>query len=564
MSSAEQKLAESAALAYASYEALRERLGDPGGIDAPMVRAMLEELALALAGLDASTREIERQYEALRASEVELARERERYRDLFEFGPDGVFLTDAMGKIRALNQVAARMIGAPANSLIGKRLPVFVSVADRGRFRHLVNRLRLEDCGVQTMEVTLTTRHASFPAEIRVAQSRAPAGPPELRWLVRDISIERENRDRLAAEVARRGRAEETLDRSERRYRHLVEHATDIIYELDANGSFTYCNGEAVSRILGYRSEELIGRRLIDLVPEEHRENVRAFRRRQAARPGGDNYLEFPVLAKDGRTVWLGQHVSVTGGPRDRHGLQAVCRDVTPHLKALGKLSADMRDWSLHLQEQVEAERTRIARDIHDELGAVLTGLRMELSLSARAGEAAAPIGRREKLLRRIDAALEATRRICSDLRPSLLDNMGLCAAIEWLAQDVQQRSQIRCKLSLDGLPAEPDSARGTALYRIVQEATTNVIRHAQASAIVIVQSCHNGSVRITVSDNGRGITPQQRTGRKSFGLLGMQERARAFGGSVQIDGGRKGTRVRIEMPLATNDKVEANESAAG
>jgi PAS domain S-box-containing protein len=502
--------------------------------------------------------------EALRLSEMRLARERERYRELFDFGPDGFFVTDPMGVIRAVNQPGSRMVGAGPEGILGKPLSVFIAMDERSRFRRLVKRLRLEDCGVQTMETRMIARRASFPVALRVAKSRAPTqDTAELRWLVRDISVEQANRERLADEMARRDQAEANLDASERRYGHLVEHATYIIYELDASGRFTYCNGEAVSRILGYRAEDLIGRRLIELVPEEHRRAVRAFRRRQTLRPRAENYLEFPVIAKDGRTVWLGQHVSVTELPGDRHGLQAVCRDMTPQLSALETASADMRDWSLHLQEQVEAERTRIARDIHDELGAVLTGLRMELALSKRAGENVAPLGRRDKLLRRIDAALEATRRICSDLRPSLLDNMGLCAALEWLAQEVQQRSQIRCKLSLDGLPAEPDSARATALYRIVQEATTNAIRHANATALTIAQRCHNGSVRITVTDNGRGITPHERAGRKSFGLLGMQERARAFGGRVQIDGSAKGTRVRIEMPLSTDNKAETHESTA-
>src|SRR5262249_25776606 len=144
------------------------------------------------------------------------------------------------------------------------------------------------------------------------------------------------------------------------------------------------------------------------------------------------------------------------------------------------------RDYSAHLQQQIEAERARIAREIHDELGAALTVARMELSAPPEDGELNGK--RNEQLLRRIDGAIESVRRICSDLRPSLLDNMGLGAAIEWLAQDMQERTHLRCEISLEGFPGELEPDRATALFRIVQEAVTNVIRHARASQVVIRQ----------------------------------------------------------------------------
>jgi signal transduction histidine kinase len=162
--------------------------------------------------------------------------------------------------------------------------------------------------------------------------------------------------------------------------------------------------------------------------------------------------------------------------------LQAVCRDITAqveHVAQLERAGERARDYSTHLQQQIEAERARIAREIHDELGAALTVARMELSMPSEKGSANSE--RNKALLRRIDGAIESVRRICSDLRPSLLDNMGLGAAIEWLAQDVQERTHLRCEVSLEGLPEmEPD--RTTALFRIVQEAVTNVIRHAMTS----------------------------------------------------------------------------------
>ena len=155
-------------------------------------------------------------------------------------------------------------------------------------------------------------------------------------------------------------------------------------------------------------------------------------------------------------------------------------------------------------------------------------------------------------MVRRVDNAIESVRRICSDLRPSLLDNMGLCAAIEWLAQDVQERTDIRCETNLEGLAAEPHPDRVTALFRIAQEAVTNTIRHAGASTLTIRQRTRGRDIIIEVCDDGRGIKPEEREARSSYGIVGMHERAKAFGGKVQIRGGRRGTIVIVRMPLSS------------
>jgi len=292
---------------------------------------------------------------------------------------------------------------------------------------------------------------------------------------------------------------------------------------------------------------------LIDLVPRGHQKAVRAFAKRQLQHPGQENYFEFPVLAKDERTVWLGQHVSPV-----RHGkelrIQAICRDISAQVDRVAQLTQtgeQWRDLSAHLQSQIEAERARIAQDIHDELGAALTAIRMELALPSISddSEHAHPGRRNTAIIRRIDAAIEAMRRICSDLRPSLLDNMGLCAAIEWLAQDVQERAGIRCQVVLQGFNEEPEPNKGTAIFRIVQEAMTNAIRHAGASNVRISQRINGEAAILSIADDGRGIKSEELSGRKSFGIVGMQERAQSFGGKVTISGGRRGTRVTVRIP---------------
>jgi len=231
-------------------------------------------------------------------------------------------------------------------------------------------------------------------------------------------------------------------------------------------------------------------------------------------------------------------------------------RDISAQVDRVAQLTQtgeQWRDLSAHLQSQIEAERARIAQDIHDELGAALTAIRMELALPSISAdsEIAQPGRRNAAVIRRIDAAIEAMRRICSDLRPSLLDNMGLCAAIEWLAQDVQERAGIRCQVVLQGFNKEPEPNKGTAIFRIVQEAMTNAIRHAKASKVRISQRINGEAAVISIADDGRGIKTEELSGRKSFGIVGMQERAQSFGGKVTISGGRRGTRVTVRIPTS-------------
>ena len=370
-----------------------------------------------------------------------------------------------------------------------------------------------------------------------------------------DFGVDYATRQRLIEEVEKRHRAEASLRHSELRFQHLVEHATDIVYELDEGGRVVSCNEHAVRRSLGYTSSELIGRPLVELVPLPYQKPVREFIGQQARRPGEVGYFELPLLAKDRRLLWFGQHVRCLIDEGRTSGLQAVCRDITTQVERVHELmrsGEQWRDLSANLQSKIEAERSRIAQDIHDELGAALTAIRMELALPSepQAVDATGPAGRNAAAIHRIDAAIEAMRRICTDLRPSLLDNMGLCAAIEWLAQDVQNRTGIRCTVSLKGLQSEPDPDRAIALFRIVQEAVTNAIRHSGASTLRIRQQSSKAGIVIAVSDDGCGISPTALAGRKSFGIVGMQERAKAFGGRVSITGGRHGTRVTVQMPL--------------
>ena len=532
---------------------LRERGARPGEDEQQLFAEVLEQLSIALHELQVTAEELRDQNEALTSAEGTIAAERERYQDLYNFSPDGYLVTDPHGMIRAANRMAGEILGIDSERLAGKPLSAFVPVDQRQALRTLTNEMAAGRAGIRTLEtVLLYSGEANFAAVLRVVASGSKGtGAAELRWTLRDVSEQTRTRQPLISETGQRRLGQESLKRSDTLYRHLVEHATDLVYELDEAGRFSFCNDRAVHRMLGYNGRELIGRRLIDIVRPDRRKSVRAFIAALRRQQGSHSYTEFPVLAKDGHEVWLGQHaaaVSIEGSV----GLQAICRDITENVQRVQQLERageHWRDLSSHLRAEVEAERTRIAREIHDELGAALTVVRMELSVPPDVDETGSESDRTQHMVRRLDEAIESVRRICSDLRPSLLDNMGLGAAIEWLAQDVQERTGIRCETTLEGLPDELAPETATALFRVVQEALTNAIRHANASNLIIRQRMRGDDIVIEVADDGRGIKPQDQSSPHAYGIAGMHERARALGGRVRVSGGHKGTRVLVHMP---------------
>ncbi len=240
---------------------------------------------------------------------------------------------------------------------------------------------------------------------------------------------------------------------------------------------------------------------------------------------------------------------------RDRQGeiyrIGGVAEDITDRKEAEERLKAgseQLRALSASLQSAREKEATRIAHQIHDEMGGILTGLRWELEALEKMIRQSADAGplkmaMQDKLTTMLgltDATINVVRRIASELRPSILDDLGLMEALEWEAQQFQARTGIecRCDCALQSIPV--GDVQSTAVFRIVQEALTNIIRHAQATQVAISMSIEDEMFILTVTDNGRGITQEETLSRKSLGLLGMQERAHLIGGHWGIVG-RKG-----------------------
>jgi len=228
---------------------------------------------------------------------------------------------------------------------------------------------------------------------------------------------------------------------------------------------------------------------------------------------------------------------------------------LTAHERELAESEKRMRALAARLQSAIEEERRRMAREIHDDLGQQLTALKLDHSWILRRFEMRDRNGVAEQLAdmnQLLETAVATVQRLATDLRPDILDELGLMAALEWQACAVERRSGIRLNVTLPEEDIDAPDEQATALFRIFQEILTNVVRHAGAKNVAVRFEVNAGSFVLEVRDDGRGITPTEAASSTSLGLLGMRERAALLGGSVEIDGvpdGGTTVVVRIPMP---------------
>ncbi len=234
---------------------------------------------------------------------------------------------------------------------------------------------------------------------------------------------------------------------------------------------------------------------------------------------------------------------------RSRKELEILVRERTAELTMMND---QLRNLSAHLEDAREDERTRIAREIHDDLGQSLTALKIDLSLLRKRlpPEQKAAIERAESMDVLVEATIQSVKRISMDLRPGILDHLGLTAAIEWQAEEFEKRTGIPCRVVFEPEEISLDKDRTTTVFRIFQEVLTNAARHAEATKISVLLAEQADGLMLHVEDNGKGITEKELSDPNSLGLLGMRERVNTWGGSLSISGSRgKGTSVTVLIP---------------
>ena len=356
-------------------------------------------------------------------------------------------------------------------------------------------------------------------------------------------------------------RAEEAIEEGAARLAAVIDSAMDAIISVDGQQRIVLFN-RAAEKVFGYAQAEALGMPLENLLPARYRGSHRAHIERfgqtgTTTRRMGDatvlwglraNGEEFPL---ESSISHLNQH--------GRHFYTVILRDVTlrkQYEDQLKRQQDELRQLSAQVQEAREDEKTRIARELHDELGQLLTALKMDLTwLRERLPRAAPPelSAKTEQMNALLDRTVGSVRRISADLRPLMLDDLGFLDAAGWLVEDFSRRSGVQCRLDTPADAELSDLERGVAiaLYRALQESLTNIARHAQAANAWVVLRADGDELRLEIEDDGRGIQAEDLAKLRSLGLRGMRERIRYLGGALDIGRApRGGTRIQLRVPL--------------
>lgn len=472
-----------------------------------------------------------------RKAELALLESEARLRSVLDSIPDHVRLKDLAGRYIMVNRAAAAFLGRPEADIIGRTIFELRSPG-------VAVKIAAED--TQMLEGGKTLR-IERPSYVRPDLWREEIIAP-----IRDgsgaiggiVSISRDITERKKAEL-------QTLRERDEHYRNLVEQASDAIYLTNAHGYFTYCNASA-ARILGCGLDELIGRHYLEFVRPDFKEQALVFYRRQLRERVLATYFEMPVLAKNGSTVWVGQHVQqiVEGDWVLSH--QGVCRDITERVvaqEALRESNDQLRRLSARQEEMLEAERVRFAHDLHDSIGQSVNLARIKLTdLANRSAMAPLSTDFRD-IMQVIDETSLLIRTLEFDLSPPVLRELGLEPALEWLAEEMLRVYGLHVSVSRDDADKPLNQACRAVVFRSVRELLINVARHAGTQDVHLDTQRLGETLIVIVSDEGKGFDVARTN--KGLGLTGVQERFTQLGGRVTITSEPgEGAVVRLELPL--------------
>ncbi len=450
------------------------------------------------------------------------------------------------GRYLAVNAQFCNMLGYSEQELLGKTNSDVTHPDDQQATKqHIAAAL----AGTADASTAFHKRYVRKDGSIRHASigfniiTNPETGAAESVGLIQDVTASVDQQQRLKDE--------------ENRLSIIIQNSMDAIIVIDAQEKIQIFNA-AAEQMFGYIGKNTLTLSLSTLIPRAqrtvHHVHIQDFLHSgKTARKMGA-YMVVQGLRANGELFPIEASISraMSGG---KTYMTVIIRDLTERVKTQNELKRtqmELRELSMASQTAREEEKSRISRELHDELGQSLTALKMDLSwLQSHQSNHVA--GRSERLLAMqsiLDSTVTATRRIAADLRPLMLDDLGLLAALEWLTQDFVRRTSVPCEMLVDDTVGDADDRIQSALYRSVQECLTNIARHAQASQVKIEIKVKPSVVQLHVHDNGKGILDLARSKQGSFGLIGMRERIYILGGSVVIESPPgDGTHVTIELP---------------
>jgi PAS domain S-box-containing protein len=361
------------------------------------------------------------------------------------------------------------------------------------------------------------------------------------------------------AEIAERKRAEEALRKREQEIRVIAENVPALVSYVDADGRYRFVN-KRYEEWFGVPRTEIIGKHYREVLGEDTYDQIKD--RVEATLSGQRTRYEEALPYARGGTRWVtADYVPDTGDQGEVKGFFALVTDITERVQAeeeVAKYQRDLQRLSAQLINTQEEERKRISQELHDEMGQALTAMSINLAAIEKelSPERSPTISERlAETSSLADRTLEQVRELSLDLRPSMLDDLGLVPTLRWYVNRYAKRLDIEVEFEVMGLEERLSAEMETVLYRAVQEALTNVARHAQASRVRIQLERKESTVAAFIEDNGQGFDREEVAGREAsargVGLLGMRERVASLGGRLHIQSRPgQGTRLSLEIPV--------------
>jgi PAS domain S-box-containing protein len=366
----------------------------------------------------------------------------------------------------------------------------------------------------------------------------------------------------VAREITDILQARQKLEASEQFYKSLSSDSVDGMVLLDENGVITYM-APSVTNVLGYTEKEMLGIRADEFIyPEDREYGIKIFMEELNKDFASVNH-EMRYLSKENKAIWVMMRPhNMLNNPYVK-AMAIYFNDITERKNTEEELRQsreklkvsleEIRRLTEHLQNIREAERTHIAREIHDELGQQLTVLKMDISLLGKKIQTTdeTVLEKFNSLQELLDGTVKTVRRISSELRPSVLDDLGLIAAIEWHTRDFEKRTGIAAFFNSTEFDIQLSKQVATGVYRIFQEALTNAARHSSAGKINIYLTIALGNLVLEICDDGKGFDKMEIEHKKTLGLIGIKERTHMMGGECIIDSSPgTGTRIKAVVPL--------------
>ena len=485
-----------------------------------------------------------------------------RFQLAFEHSPMGMAIVDFDYRMRRVNRALCTALGYEADELLKRKFTEITHPDDVQRDRLLADQLFRGEIPSYRLEKRFITKEGTIAwLDLTALLVRTRRGKPVYGLAMVD-------------DITDRKRSQQDLRTSEERYRSFVANSSEGIWRLEIeepidtslpvdeqvsrlykHGYLAECN-DAVARMYGYeRADDIAGARFGELAEAAQPTTPATLREWITKHYRLRDWTTEIINTRQGRRVLA---ISLLGIVVNGMLLRAwgVHTDVTEEramTKALENSHQQLRLLSNHLQAVREKERTDLARELHDSLGQSLTSIKIALSIVQQdlrqngSKPNTAIVERFAEINKQLTETISAVKAISTELRPGLLDKFGLAAAIDWQCREFSRRTGLRCEFKIPRTKLSLPAESSTALFRILQEALTNVSQHAQATEVKVFLRIGKHDVLLTITDNGKGIAPEEMSAPVSLGLLGMRERAESIGGSFSIESiPQKGTAVRI------------------